>query len=561
LLDLAFRDESSIVIKKAKAKARKCSQEVVDHAAERNPKPPRKPETRVPEHPRASVSATKTHSPKCSHSDLFSPFAFAGGNPHDQVSSVPLFSIHPTIDELGINYFINNFVAQPSGPSHGHFHYVPDLCRQSGMNEAISASLRATGLAALSNVVKSSQLMGQARRQYISAIRSINSALKTQEDAAQDSILLSIMAISMFENITGSSQLSVKAWTEHVNGASTILKLRGRSQLRSKAGFSLFIHVTSHLLISCVQRELPMPPPLMELRLEAFSMVPPDPGWRFLKTIDAYCLFRSAIREGTLMDSEAIIAQALKFDDEIVQIFSTVPAGWIYETVYTDADPELIFNGSYDIYYDHWIAQLWNAMRVCRIMLNQTIRSRILHGLTATSTNVVSTEDTAQFQLSTSIAIEMRDGILRSIPQHIGYVIRKPFTCPSSQETPPDAIFSTLPATDLADGDFWSGPDTSFFPPRPDLSSAPLIGGYFLLWPLYVAGMTSVSTATIREYVASQLRYIGDTMGIKQGNALANFLEKIQALIYERGSTDMDQLMLPLGKLYMREILAQEELV
>jgi hypothetical protein len=66
------------------------------------------------------------------------------------------------------------------------------------------------------------------------------------------------MIMSVFENITGKSRFSLKAWNEHINGAATILKLRGRSQLNTKVGFTLFMHVTGMLLISCMAQEIEM---------------------------------------------------------------------------------------------------------------------------------------------------------------------------------------------------------------------------------------------------------------------------------------------------------------
>jgi len=53
---------------------------------------------------------------------------------------------------------------------------------------------------------------------------------------------------------TSLHMVSLKAWTEHTNGAATLVKLRGLAQLRTKTGFGVFIHATSHLLLSCMQR-------------------------------------------------------------------------------------------------------------------------------------------------------------------------------------------------------------------------------------------------------------------------------------------------------------------
>lgn len=290
------------------------------------------------------------------------------------------------------------------------------------------------------------------------------------------------------------------------------------------------------------------------MRLEAFQLVVPDPAWQFLKVIDEFTIFRASIRDGTLSDPETIISTALRYDGELMRIFSNVPPDWLYETVYTDNDPESVWNGCYDIYYDHWVAQIWNGMRAARIMLNETVRARLLQGFSSIPAKFTSPEYTAQFQLSTEVLVKMRDGILRSVPQHTGYVKRKPFTYPT--ENDPRSRTSTTPFdgtlfTDLLEGaTSLSRQGSSHIPPAhrttpprasptpsvplntsptrasspPTTAHTPAIGGYFLLWPLYTAGVTRVSTPETHTFILRILLYIGNTMGIMQAIGLATFL-------------------------------------
>jgi len=405
--------------------------------------------------------------------------------------------MHPTTEEIGINFFFSNFVAPATGPSHGYFSYVPDLCRETGLNDTLIAAIKAIGLANHANSIKSSELMAEARLEYSIALRGINVALTTPTESVKDSTLLSIMLVSMFETTTGGNRLSLKAWTDHVNGATTLLALRGSSQLRTSIGHRLFIHVTSHLLTSCMQREIPMPVDILEMRREAFSLVPSDPGFEFLRVTDQYTLFRAALKNGHIPDSE-IIPTALKFDRDMVHIFSDVPSGWLYETVHNATDFEMAYNGSYDIYYDAWIAQIWNSMRLCRMMLHESIRYHLLQRLNSPSPGFTFQYCVAQLQASTDILIDMRDGILRSIPQGCGLVTRKPFTytnrpkptIPKSPTPPLPNSFDNFSFTDLLN----DLATPSFSPPNPAPTTSPAlartlstphtgpkIGGYFLL--------------------------------------------------------------------------------
>jgi hypothetical protein len=149
----------------------------------------------------------------------------------------------------------------------------------------------------------------------------------------------------------------------------------------------------------------------------------------------------------------------------------------------------------------------------------------------------------AQFEASTQTITQMRDGILRSVPQHVGLVpsSRKPFQntiLPSNSTPPPLPDLSEfdfnldnldlnldipLSFTDLlASPNFTPFEDPSF-DPIPD-PSFPKIGGYFLLWPIYVAAITRVSLPVHRAFASTVLAYIGENMGIRQATNMVSFL-------------------------------------
>ena len=77
----------------------------------------------------------------------------------------------------------------------------------------------------------------------MAALRNINAALKSPADTIKDGTLISIIVVSVFEAMASSTRMSLRAWTEHINGASDLLKLRGRSQIQTVIGLRLFIHV------------------------------------------------------------------------------------------------------------------------------------------------------------------------------------------------------------------------------------------------------------------------------------------------------------------------------
>lgn len=543
MLDLAFRNESLAVIEKAKAKekARKIK------ASENEQRAPRLPSaTRAEATNRASSSSERRLS---SQSTSTSSSNYGDDNEYELneilTAPRPRAALAPSIVEQGTSYFISNFVAGVSGPSHGHFNYLKDLCHNGGLDEALSTSMTAVGLAGLANRTKSPQLLGEARHEYMVALRRVNGALRSPTDAVKDSTLLSIMVLAVFETVTCTNRFSLKAWTEHINGASALIQLRGPSQFKTRVGVGLFMQITAHLLISALQREIPMPQEIMALRAAVYNQLDlRDPAFRMLAILDKFTYFRSDLRTGKLGDSEQVIAAALALDEELQQTFANVPPGWEVETVQAGENeaPDIVFKGSYDIYYDYWITQIWNSMRNSRIMLNEVIRQHILQGFDAIPPRFTSMSYMAQYQLSTDTIIQMRDGILRSIPQCLGYVSRKPstWTSPPKHSTPPSRtpspldnlplstpntvsnLFSTLYPDVLIPGPPSNPAETGLTPPS---LSFPAAGAYFLVWPLYIAAVSRVTSPEDRTFACTALRRLTSDMGIAQGATLAHFIE------------------------------------
>jgi len=434
----------------------------------------------------------------------------------------------PTIEERATGFFFSNFVIGANGPTRGHLDHLQNLYNTDDMDDNLLASMKSVGLAGYSHVAHAPQLMEDARLEYTKALRLTNLALRSPTDVKKDSTLLAIMILGIFETVTGCNQRSLNAWAEHINGAAALVKLRGLEQLRTPAGRGMFIQVTTSLLISCIQRRLALPAHIIELRAEAAKYFDnPGPAWRVQDSMIAFADFRFKIRVGLITDPEAILSKALEIDGTLMEIFSDIPPGWEYETVFTDADPDVVFNGRYHIYYDHWVAQLWNAMRTIRILLNEQIREILLQGLSFKPPLFIGPEYTAQLQISTDIQYELAADILSSVPQHLGYV---------SKRTPknPMADFAAYANSEHSRSRFlWTDFDNSLPAPpwmRGDpKATTPMVrasGGYFLLWPLFLVGSIDITTDTVRQWVSKNLEFVGRSMGIQQALVLAAVVER-----------------------------------
>jgi hypothetical protein len=238
-----------------------------------------------------------------------------------------------------------------------------------------------------------------------------------------------------------------------------------------------------------------MPPQIRSLRNEAFSYAPSNSAWEFQKVIDELTTFFASVRSGQLTDKSVIIPAAMRIDTTLINIMANVPSDWVYETVYTSTNPDIVWNGRYDIYYCNWIAQFWNGIRSTRILLNEIIRSHLLDAFTADPPQLTEVQYTTQYQLSIDTIIAMRDEVLHSIPQHLGFVNRKPFqnlaamneACGGLEDT---NVSATEPLARNEMLRFSPHPEQVDVPLYHD-ESAPARGGYVLLWPLCTFTITS----------------------------------------------------------------------
>jgi hypothetical protein len=355
--------------------------------------------------------------------------------------------------------------------------------------------------------------MNDARCHYVKAIQLINAALRSPEDVKEDSTLMAIMVLGIFEAIAGSQQGLLKNWDNHVQGAAAVIKLRGIEQVYSAAGRHMMIQVTSSLLISCIQRGVALPDFMQKLMTEARNVIgSPEPTFFSQEMMMLYASFHASILDGSYYDPQVIVAKALELDSMLQEFFVNVPVGWEYETVYTDVESSMIYNGLYHIYYDFCIAQTWNAMRILRILLNEQIRDALLKGFSSKPPLFNQPEHTAQFQISTDLLYQLQADILATVPQHLGF-LSESNPLPRSNESPKN----NLSVSKSIWKNFGDLPDV-FQPMR-------MSGGYFLLWPLWLAGILDITTEPVRQFVIKNLQSIGRDMGIQQALLLVASIE------------------------------------
>jgi len=280
---------------------------------------------------------------------------------HSQISG---FSVAPSIEDQATAFFVTNYVINTSGPTRGYLEYLSTIYNPSE-DTSLLAAMKAVGIAGLAHYAQEPALLNQARYHYLKAIQDTNAALKSPVMVKRDSTLSAIMILSIYETVTGSNSKSIRDWAEHVRGAAALLKLRGREQLETPRGRNMFVQVVSTLMISCIQRNAPLPDFIIDW-IEDIRVKNNFDGTAFLSqhTMMVFTQFRAGLKDGSISEPEDILARALKIDRTLVRLYTLeLPNDWAYKIFYTDQNLDITWNGRYHVYHDYWVAQVWNGMR------------------------------------------------------------------------------------------------------------------------------------------------------------------------------------------------------
>ncbi|PYI00181.1 hypothetical protein BO71DRAFT_393785 [Aspergillus ellipticus CBS 707.79] len=411
------------------------------------------------------------------------------------------------LHDLGINYYLSNYVVANSGPCPGFLNYSWDIITDSGGDcEMVQVAIRAIGLAALASATGTEKLNLQARASYSQALRRLNTVLVDKTMANHDSTVFTILTLSLYETITCSDVGSLEAWKNHINGAINLLMQRGAAQFRTTQGQQIFGEAVAHLLTLCSRVNQPVPPKLRALRVEwQRTTEGTSPAWMLATThIEVMELFHRVNPDKDtpfLQDEwETLLARGVELDQRIQILVKEIPAPWGFKTVHDpEADPRVVYRGVYHIYYNTWVGKIWDGIRACRIFANQAIYCLLLREGFTWAPEVLS-EDGLYLDLlqrASDTTTQMRDDILASVPQMLGFVRQ-----------------------DEATGTWYLD---SSSPDIPHL--APANGGYFLLWHLFLAGTLWMNAPDVRLWAIDRLRAIRSATGIQKAGFLADALK------------------------------------
>ncbi|KAF7916393.1 uncharacterized protein EAE98_010693 [Botrytis deweyae] len=408
----------------------------------------------------------------------------------------------PPIDQQATCFFLSNFVLLPRGhTAKGNLDFLIPLVYGSSRETSLVLALNAVALVAFANQPNARKLLPLADRQYVTALNQINNDLQDVHKAKEDATLAAVFLLSFYEQISSHS-MSISGWESHINGAVALVKARGKSQLDTKIGRSLFDAVRTHMTIECISRSKDVEEGIdWWTSFASEDKVQHDVSVLNLKVADLRAeTHRICALEGhTTENIEKVLnhmKKAERIEKEYVDWYSNLPeewtpkvAAWVDDTVEKDLEFTACYPGRVDVYGELWMATTHNIVRASRLFILTTIL-RCTAWITA-DLDYKLTPEYVKVSRQASVLIE---DIVSSIPFFFGWKA-------------PDAEFPLS--------------DNSYFPCGNDSKiSGKGVTGVWAIWPVFAAAASDFATSSQRLWLRGRLKYIAEHLGIRQAEVL-----------------------------------------
>jgi hypothetical protein len=239
----------------------------------------------------------------------------------------------------------------------------------------LSLSIDAVSLAFLSHHFISPSAQNLGCKKYVSALRKTNLALENTDIAREASTLDASLLLDLFEKLTKPAFASDETQRAHIDGALALVKLRGLENFTDIAGLRTLNRLSLNALICAISQQQSIPPEVFEVREHlAHFFDTEDPKFRSTGLTLEVTNLVSEIRSGNLSPQEKV-RRCTELDKQFKQISLHASPYWSYERVHVSAEErnERMLDGFYDVYNERMTTQMWNALRVTRILLCEEV--------------------------------------------------------------------------------------------------------------------------------------------------------------------------------------------
>lgn len=340
--------------------------------------------------------------------------------------------------------------------------------------------MAAVGLVSLANSTQQPHLARQARTKYSEAIQRVNLALASPVDSVKDSTLMSVISLGVFEHVS-----QYESWVRHVQGAAALVVARGKKQFTSPLSILMFNQVRADLVLASVHGSKPFPDDMLQLQEEAEKYTDPSSLFWRMGVVGTRC---ANLLMNVRKNKDNPKIPWPKFLEEISameQDFEYLSGILSVQEPYTTTqkaggDPALIYAGRCDLYRDSYSIRLWNNLRNIEMIVYE-IQCFLLNNILAVDLPPgVRAQLELRLEKTLHALSKMAHDIIATVPQALEFL-------KSASDPPPSVGLST---------------------------STSVVGGYMLIWCLYMAGKCPATKSEPRKWVIRRLQDIGGKMGL-----------------------------------------------
>ncbi|MCJ1308572.1 hypothetical protein MMC25_002225 [Agyrium rufum] len=173
----------------------------------------------------------------------------------------------------------------------------------------------------------------------------------------QDSTLLAILLLDLFEKITTREIPNQSSWMGHVHGALSLVRLRGLKEFRDPASLRILVRLSTNLLISCIASGNTVPAELVAIREHAQRrMGLKDLKWRLSERTIDFVNLCGVLGHGKA-GAEECVRLSVDLDEECAMLASDLQADWQYTRVVQGCGTGRAFGLHIDFYPSRHVAQ------------------------------------------------------------------------------------------------------------------------------------------------------------------------------------------------------------
>jgi hypothetical protein len=393
------------------------------------------------------------------------------------------------------------------------FEFLQSCYSPTPKDDHLTASMDAVALAYLNYQRHTPNVQTEARQHYITALRLMNKALQDPELAKKDSTILAILLLDLYQKVTNKEPHYEGAWAAHLQGALALVKMRGDEQFNDPMVIRILLRVSTNQIISCIATHRPVPEDIVALR-DTIAAHISNPSQSKLEESDLmieYARLRYKIENARLSEKEAVLS--LRELDERFDILSTnAGSTWQFKDIQVSEKSIHHWKSHHHIYPSELIAQLWNVLRIARILLNELLLDR--------SSNFEEDENSNPTifsirQHAMDVIVRMISEICASVPQYIGDSPLGDLEAQSWRAATPSVTQSASKkqqSSPAATRTVTSNP-TYYLP------------CYRLIFPLYISTLSLVAPPDLKPWVIRRLRFMADHHGIENAARVADILE------------------------------------